>query len=174
MQTYPPELDILAFPSISVRSGVTDHTIDFGRIYLLRDDRLEKTLSIARSLADAGKDVLCISRYHPSIMSGRLPLRNMQFLWLGERAGEDRVSPDNLGKLKHRIAVFAKGHKNAVVIVDGLEYLALFNDFHRLNVFYEELNDIVMETKAVLFIPIDERLIEPSDIARLKRFAEFM
>jgi Protein of unknown function (DUF835) len=164
----------MAFPSISIRSGVTERVIDFGRIYLLKDDRLEKTLSIARSLADAGKDVLCISRYHPSIMSGRLPLRNMQFIWLGERAAEDRISPDNLGRLKHRIAVFTKEHKNAVVVIDGLEYLALFNDFHRLNVFFEELNDIVMETRAVLFIPIDERLIEPSDIARLRRFAEFM
>jgi hypothetical protein len=174
VQTYRPELDILAFPSISVRSGIVEHIIDFGRIYLLKDDRLEKTLSIVRSLADAGKDVLCISRYHPAIMSGRLPLRNMQLIWLGERAGEDRISPDNLNKLKHLIAVFAKEHKNGVVVVDGLEYLALFNDFHRLNVFYEELNDIVMETRTVLFIPIDERLIEPSDIARLKRFAEIM
>jgi hypothetical protein len=174
VQTYPPEFAILAFPSVSIRSGKTEHTIDFGRIYLLKDERLEKTLSITRSVADTGKDVLCISRYHPTIMYARLPLRSMQFVWLGERAGEDRISPDNLTKLKHRIAVFAKEHKNGVVVIDGLEYLALFNDFHRLNVFYEELNDIIMETRSVLFIPIDERLIEPSDIARLKRYAEIL
>jgi len=41
-------------------------------------------------------------------------------------------------------------------------------------VFYEELNDIVMDTRTVLFIPIDERLIEHSDVARLKRYAEMM
>jgi len=98
----------------------------------------------------------------------------MQFIWLGERAGEDRISPDNLTKLKHCISKFTKEHKNGVVVIDGLEYLALFNDFHRLNVFYEELNDVVMETRNVLFIPIDERLIEPSDIARLKRYAEII
>jgi hypothetical protein len=174
VQIYPPELAILAFPSVSIRSGKSDQVIDFGRIYLLRDERLEKTVSIVRSLADAGRDVLCISRYHPSIMAGRLPLRNMQSIWLGERAGEDRISPDNLNKLKHSIAVFARQHKNGVVVIDGLEYLALFNDFHRLNVFYEELNDIVMDTRTVLFIPIDERLIEPSDVARLKRYAEIV
>lgn len=174
MQTYPPEFEVLAFPSVSIRSGKTEQIIDFGRIYLVRDERLEKTVSITKSLADAGRDVLCISRYHPGIMAGRLPLRNMQLVWLGERSGEDRISPDNLGKLKHRIYSFAKEHKNGVVVIDGLEYLALFNDFHRLNVFYEELNDIVMETRNVLFIPIDERLIEPSDIARLKRYAEIM
>jgi hypothetical protein len=174
VQMLLPELEIQAFPSVSVRHGVIEQVIDFGRIYLLKDDRLDKTLSITRSLADAGKDVLCISRYHPTIMSVRLPLSNMNFVWLGERAGEDSISPDNLGKIKHLIAVFAKAHKNGVVVIDGLEYLALFNDFHRLNVFYEELNDIVMETRTVLFMPIDERLIEPSDIARLKRFAELM
>jgi hypothetical protein len=141
---------------------------------LLKDERLEKTLSLVKSLADTGRDVLCISRYHPSIMFGRLPLPNMQVIWLGERAGEDRISPDNLNKLKHRIAVFARQHKNGVAVIDGLEYLALFNDFHRLNVFYEELNDIVMDTRTVLFIPIDERLIEPSDVARLKRYAEIL
>ena len=174
METYPPGLAVLVFPTVSVRSGQIEHLIDFGRIYLLKDERLEKTLSVTKSLADTGRDVLCISRYHPSIMAGRLPLRNMQFIWLGERAGEDRISPDNLSKLKHCIATFSREHKNGVVVIDGLEYLALFNDFHRLNVFYEELNDIVMQTRTVLFIPIDERLIEPSDIARLKRYAEIM
>jgi archaellum biogenesis ATPase FlaH len=98
----------------------------------------------------------------------------MQSIWLGERTGDDRVSPDNLGKLKHCIAVFAREHKNGVVVIDGLEYLALFNDFRRLNVFYEELNDIIMYTRAVLLMPIDERLIEASDMARLKRFAEIV
>jgi hypothetical protein len=167
-------LIVLAFPSVSIRSGRTEQIIDFGRIYLLKDERLEKTLSVTKSLADAGRDVLCISRYHPSIMSGRLPLRNLQLVWLGERNSEDRISPDNLGKLKHRIATFAKEHKNGVVVIDGLEYLALFNDFNRLNVFYEELNDIIMDTRTVLFIPIDERLMEPKDMARLKRYAEIM
>jgi hypothetical protein len=174
VQIYTLTLGLQGFPSVSVRSAQGEQIIDFGRIYILKDERLEKTLSIVKSLADAGKDVLCISRYHPSIMSTRLPLGKMQFLWLGERTGDDRISPENLSKLKHLIAIFAREHKNAVVIIDGLEYLALFNDFHTLNVFYEELNDIVMETRTVLFIPIDERLIEPSDIARLKRYAEIM
>ena len=135
---------------------------------------MEKTLTLVRSLAETGRGVLCISRYHPSIMISRLPLCNMQFIWLGERASEERISPDNLGKLKHCIAVFAREHKNGVAVIDGLEYLALFNDFRRLNMFYEELNDIVMDTRTVLFIPIDERLIEPLDIARLKRYAEIL
>jgi hypothetical protein len=174
VQAYPTEYAIMAFPSVSIRSGKTEHTIDFGRIYLLRDERLEKTCSITRSVAETGKDVLCISRYHPSIMAGRLPLRNMKFIWLGERAGGDWTPPDNLAKLKHKIALFAKEHKNGIIVIDGLEYLALFTDFRRLNMFYEELNDIVMENRAVLFVPIDERLIEPSEIARLKRYAEII
>ncbi len=122
MQTYPTALVFQAFPSVSIRTGLVEQVIDFGRIYLLRDERLEKTLSVTKSLADSGKDVLCISRYHPSIMSGRLPLNNMQSIWLGERIGDDRISPDNLGKLKHCIAVFAREHKNGVVVIDGLEY----------------------------------------------------
>jgi hypothetical protein len=174
VQTYTPTIGIQTFPSVSVRSIFGEQLIDFGRIYLLKDERLEKTLSLVRSLADTGKDVLCISRYHPCIMISRLPLSNMQFIWLGERAGEERISPDNLNKLKHCIAVFSSEHKNGVVVIDGLEYLALFNDFRRLNIFYEELNDIVMNTRTVLLIPIDERLIEPSDIARLKRYAEIL
>jgi len=174
VQAYTAELGVQAFPSVSVRSSLGEHVIDFGRIYLLRDERLEKTLSLVKSLAETGRDVICISRYHPSILYSRLPLPNMEVAWLGERAGEDRLSPDNLNKIKHRIAVFARTHRNGVAVIDGLEYLALFNDFHRLNVFYEELNDIVMESRNVLFIPIDERLIEPSDVARLKRYAEIL
>jgi hypothetical protein len=174
VQTYTPALGVQAFPSLSIRSAHGEHIIDFGRIYLLKDERLEKTLDLVKSLAETGKEVLCISRYHPCIMFSRLPLVNMEVVWLGERTGAERISPDNLSKLKHRINVFARTHKNGVAVIDGLEYLALFNDFHRLNIFYEELNDIVMDTRTVLFIPIDERLIEPRDVARLKRYAEIL
>ncbi|MBM4237826.1 MAG: DUF835 domain-containing protein, partial [Euryarchaeota archaeon] len=56
--------------------------------------------------------------------------------------------------------------------IDGIEYLSLFNDFSRLQMFVEQINDIVMESRAILLIAVDPRLFDPRSLARLQRFAE--
>jgi hypothetical protein len=174
LHAFETEIPKKHFPSVNVSLAGCERILDSGRIFLIQDERLDRTLEMVKGLARSGKDVLSISRFHPNIMAERLPVPTVVNIWLSERDGPENISPDNLTKLRHRIHKFTEKHNSTVIVLDGLEYLALFNDFRRLNIFYEELNDIAMSTKAIVLIPIDIRLLERSDIARLRRFAEIL
>lgn len=162
------------FYSIDVRSDYGIFSLDHGRIYMVISDRLDKTLSLINGLASAGKEIICISRMHPGLLRERYPLREIKGVWLSETGNGPRVSPDQLEKVVEEITVFVSSRKNAAAVLDGLEYISLFTDFRTLNIFLEDLNDVVMASRSILLIPVDPRLFDPCQLARLRRFAEIL
>ena len=164
----------LKFYSIEIRSDFGLFTLDHGRIYMIINERLDKTLSLINGMASAGKDIICVSRMHPEMLRGRYPLQEIHSLWLSESGNSPRISPDQLNQIVEEISNFVQERKNAVAVLDGLEYISLFTDFRSLNIFLEELNDVVMASRSILLIPVDPRLFDPCQLARLRRYAEIL
>ncbi len=147
---------------------------DCGRTYFIVDKRLDKMLAIARDLVSSGNSVLCISRFHPDIVDETWSSQGMKSIWLSERPGTRNVPPSQLSRLTQNAITFTKNNPGSVILLDGIEYLSLFNDFQRLQMFIEQMNDVVMESRAVLVIAVDPRLFDPRSLARLQRFAEIV
>lgn len=156
--------------NVSVNNDV--YAFDLGRIYLILNPRSDRAFSIARDFVSTGHKMLCISRYHPEIVQGMWVTGDFKSVWLSERHGESNVPAHQLTRLRGKIASFLGGGENGVVMLDGIEYLSLFNDFSKLLRFVEELNDLVMELHAILLISIDPRSFDQRSLARLRRFAE--
>jgi len=171
------DLDITAgekFFSINVHSDFGLFTLDHGRIYLVMNERLDKTLSLVNSLATSGKEIICVSRMHPDMLRERYPLQDIHAVWLSQSGMSERISPEQLDRIVREIADFVEPRKNAAAVLDGLEYISLFTDFRSLNIFLEELNDVIMASRSILLIPVDPRLFDPCQLARLRRFAEII
>lgn len=149
-------------------------TLDCCRTYLLVDERQTKILEVAESVSNSQEKILFISRLHPDLIREKIIGEITEAIWLSERPSERSVSPQQLGKLLQRISTFVKKEKSAVVFLDGLEYLSLFNDFSRLQMFVEQLNDIIMESRAILVVAVDPRLFDQRSLAKLRRFAEIV
>jgi len=162
------------FCSIDVHSDYGIFTLDHGRIYMIINERLDKTLSLIKGLASADKDLMCVSRMHPEMIRERYPLQEMKCVWLSETGNSPRLAPDQLDQISRTVSDFVSVRKNAAVVLDGLEYISLFTDFRTLNIFFEELNDMVMASRSILLIPVDPRLFDPCQLARLRRFAEIL
>ncbi|MDD1768904.1 MAG: DUF835 domain-containing protein [Methanomassiliicoccales archaeon] len=160
--------------SVSVNVGGEVLIFDCGRTYFVVDQRLDKMLGIARDLVGAGNNVLCISRFHPDLVNDRWSERGMKSIWLSERPGTRNVPPSQLSRLTQDAASFTRNNPSSVIMLDGIEYLSLFNDFQRLQMFIEQMNDIVMESHAILLIAVDPRLFDSRSLARLQRFAEIV
>jgi hypothetical protein len=160
--------------SVSVSIGGEILTLDCGRTYFVVDQRLDKMLGIARNLVGGGSSVLCISRFHPDLVNERWSEKGMQSIWLSERPGTRNVPPGQLSRLTQNAASFVRNNPSSVILLDGIEYLSLFNEFQRLQMFIEQMNDIVMESHAILLIAVDPRLFDPRSLARLQRFAEIV
>jgi len=162
------------FYSIDVRSDYGLFSLDHGRIYMVINERLDKTLSLISGLASTGKEIICVSRMHPDLLRERYPLQDIKGVWLSETGSSPRLSPGQLEKVVEEINDFVSSRKNAAAVLDGLEYISLFTDFRTLNIFLEELNDVVMASRSILLIPVDPRLFDPCQLARLRRFAEIL
>jgi hypothetical protein len=160
--------------AIDVHSDYGLFTLDHGRIYMIINERLDKTLSLINAMASSGKDTLCVSRLHPDMLRERYPLLDIRAVWLSQSGNGPRISPEQLDDIVMEISDFVQKNKNSAVVLDGLEYISLFTDFHTLNIFFEELNDAVMASRSILLIPVDPRLFDPCQLARLRRYVEIL
>jgi len=156
--------------TVSVNHGIYD--FDIGRMYLIYNPRSDRAFSIARDFLSSGHNMLCISRYHPDLVRGMCGSPEFRSVWLSDRHSDDSISANQLPLLKMRISSFLKSREGGIIMLEGIEYLSLSNDFSKLLRFVEELNDIVMELRAILLIPVDPRSFDQRSLARLRRFAE--
>ncbi len=162
------------YPSVNINLGRGSLVLDYGRVYFINDSKLEKVSRIIQEMAYSGAKILCASRMHPDLIREKLLDVEMESIWLSERVGEKNISPDHLSKLKQKMIGFMQQTPHALEMLDGIEYLSLFNDFPKLQMFVEQMNDAAMESRAILLIPIDPRLFDSMSLAKLRRYAEVL
>jgi hypothetical protein len=160
------------YDSVIIGSGESLLSIDSGRTYFVFGERPDKAMWILRHIARDGRPVLCISRLHPDLLDRECSALMTQGYWLSERPGANALPPDQLSRIVQTVAEFARTNSRAILVLDGLEYISLFNGFAKVNMFVEQLNDLAMEAAAVLLIPVDPRLFDSRSMARLRRYAE--
>jgi hypothetical protein len=160
--------------STEIGTGSFDPLFDHGRMYLVCEKRMDKTLGILEDFNYSGAATLCVSRLHPDLIRERMQSGTMEHIWLSERSGDNNISPSQLHRVLQRIGSFLLGRKEPVIFFEGIEYLSSFNDFNKVLMFVEELNDMVMTSGSVLLMPIDPDSFDPRSVARLRRFAEVL
>ncbi len=166
-----PEMTAGRYTTVTIGAGSRAIALDYGRTYLVVEQRVDKAFRIADDFARNGSPVLCVSRLHPDMIKERLP-SSVSTVWLSERPGEQRIAPSELTRLVQKVLDFTEVNGRSVILIDGIEYLSLYSDFHKLQVFFEQLNDIMMDTGSILLVAMDPRLFDPRSMARLRRFAE--
>lgn len=157
---------------LSSCTGEQDILFDFGRIYFICEKRMERTLRILQEFHYSGSKSLCLTRLHPDLLQEKMPGITLESSWLSERPGVNNIPPNQLHRLSQRISSFLLGKKNAVVLIEGVEYLTLFNDLVKVQMFLEQVNDMIMSSKALVLVPLDPQSMDVRSIARLRRFAE--
>jgi hypothetical protein len=168
----PLKDDIIGLHSLNVRTGEDTFLFDYGRVYLICEKRMDKTLRVLQDLIYSGSSAICVSRMHPDVLHERLPTENVESIWLSERNGANNIPPDQLNRVINRIDTFLMGKKDAAILLDGIEYLCLFNNFAKVQIFVEQINDLVMASGAIMLIPLDPQSLDQRSLARLRRYAE--
>ena len=98
--------------------------------YLFKGSDVEKCFRAFKELVSEKKSGLFITRLHPEEIMEQYELENTEILWL-TKSTTDKSSfdPSQIEKLRWTIKNYVAGHKNSVVLLDGLEYLILQNNF---------------------------------------------
>src|SRR5436309_946387 len=110
---------------------------------------------------DDGFDGLYVTRQHPNHVDKRHGPKTLKVVWLSTTLGRDYVDPHNLGALTNLINAFTDTPRQTAILLDGLEYLMINNDYARVLKFVEYLREIVMQRKCVLLVSVDDRAFDP-------------
>ncbi len=133
---------------------------------------MDKTAHVVRELSEAGSSVLTVTRLHPDLVSESMPINVHDSIWLSERPGKRNVPPDQLNRLFQSISAFLSRQGDGTVVLEGVEYILMYNDMKRVLAMIERINDIVMASQAVLVMPVDPMSLDPRTLAYLRRSAE--
>lgn len=142
-----------------------------GRSYLVKEKKPDGAMGQFVHLLAKGYTGLVITRQHPNNVMRKYSLNEVRIIWLSTTLGNDYVDPHNLNSLTGMANAFLQGNGRGTIVLDGLEYLMVHNDFARVLKFIEYLNEMVMQRQAVLLISLDDRAFEPRQVALLERNA---
>ncbi|MEK6852180.1 MAG: DUF835 domain-containing protein [Candidatus Thermoplasmatota archaeon] len=144
-----------------------------GLCYLVEEKKPDLAYRMFRQLLGEGLPGLVITRQYPDRVRREKGLPDAKILWLSHTPGEDYHNPTAIGTLAKTVSRFIEDQKGeAVVLLDGLEYLVVNNGFLQTLMFVEHVNEFVMQRKAVVLIPVAPDALEEKELALLERNLE--
>ncbi len=143
--------------------------LEEGRTYLTKERKPERALAYFRKAVESGFRPLYVTRQHPNHVLKAHAGREIRVVWLSTTLGKDYVDPHNLNSLTNLVSNFVSDGPRAVILLDGLEYLMINNDFPRILHFLEYVNEQVAMKRAVLILSVDDRAFDSKELALIER-----
>ena len=145
-----------------------------GAIYLVKERKPSLSYRLFEKAVGSGLPGLCVTRQHPTRLKEDLNIPNTKLLWLSQTPGKGHHNPTDIGALATLISSFIEKYRKSVCLIDGLEYLVINNGFQQVLKFTELINEQVMQSESMIFIPISQNAFSDKEMALLERNVEAM
>ncbi len=143
--------------------------LEEGRAYLVKEKKTAKAEAAFHRGIEQGLRAMHITRQHPNHVERAHAGRPIRVVWLSTTLGKDYMDPHNLNSLSNLIGTFVADGSRAIILLDGLEYLMINNDFQRLLHFLEYGSEQIALHKSVLLLSLDDRAFDPKELALIER-----
>lgn len=148
------------------------YQLERSRTYAILERDGTQAFEIFRDLVTHGAQGLCITRRSPKAVMAEYGLERTPILWLSRVATEkNSVRPSPPEKVALAVEHFISLGENAVVMLDGFEYMIAHNDFSSVLALLHDLNELVALHDAVLLIPMDPTAFQDREFALVRREA---
>ncbi|MCK5290671.1 MAG: DUF835 domain-containing protein [Thermoplasmata archaeon] len=141
-----------------------------GYSYLVEEQTPSLCFEVFKDLVTHGNQGLCITRTMPEKVRGQYGLEKTPIIWLTRVADSpDTVRPYPVGKISETVQLFISAGEKTVVLLDGVEYLILHNDFKTVLTSLQDLNEYIAQNNSILILPVDSEAMESKQFALLRR-----
>ncbi len=148
------------------------YVVERGACYLIKEKKPDVGYRLFQMLVQRGLPGLVITRQYPEKVRRERGV-TARILWLSHTPGEDFHNPTAIGALAKLISNFIdENHGEAVVLLDGVEYLSVNNGFLQTLMFVEHVNEFVMQRASIVLLPVDPDALEGNQLALLERNVE--
>ena len=149
--------------------------LERARTYAILERDGQQGFEIFKDLVTHGAQGLCITRRSPKAVMQDFGLERTPILWLSRVATEkNSVRPSPPEKVALAVEHFISLGENAVVLLDGFEYLVAHNDFSSVLALLHDLNEVVALHDALLLIPMDPSTFQDREFALVRREAALL
>jgi len=137
-----------------------------GTIYLLDEEKPTGAYKILKKELDGGAKGLIVTKTPPKKVREKYSI-DCGFIWLTRETSEDSVNPTNLGSILNSAKGFLKGVDNGILVLDGLEYLIVQNQFSKALMFIHLLNESVSTSNSRVLISFNLKSLDDVERALL-------
>jgi two-component system cell cycle response regulator len=160
-------------PSLEKGSETRDYpSVEMGYTYIHHEDYNMGAYDIFSKIVKGGHPGLCITRENPANIRRRYNLSKTPIVWLtkNKKLESPSLDPSEIFKLHPTVESFIKKVHDGIVLIDGIEYLILENDFKSVLKFIEQMNDSIMISDSILIFNIDSKVFDTKEYHLLKRW----
>jgi hypothetical protein len=153
--------------------GVTDMEVELtpGRIYLAKEKKARVPFDLFSKCEECGRPSLLVTRCHPRILKEEHGIEGDKILWLSMTSGTRNLDPTGLGRISEIMAQHIRESDEAVVLLDGLEYLASMNEFRKVMGMMDRMYEEATVNKGIFVTTIDPDAFGSREVAFLERNA---
>ncbi|HQQ25430.1 MAG TPA: DUF835 domain-containing protein, partial [Methanomassiliicoccales archaeon] len=156
------------------RSSAKVYELRRGFSYLVKETKPNKSFEIFVDQVTHNIQGLCVTRQHPTIIRKEWGLEKTPIIWLSNQLGKVYVNPSNIGILSDTIIRFVEKSGDGVILIDGIEFLIVNNDFDKVLRMVHHVTEAVMENRSRLIVSVDPRTLETRELALLERNMEII
>ncbi len=167
----PVQEETAKVPDVAAKEK-PESRLERGVAYLVEAEDADGAYKLFVDELASGNQGLCITRDFPTKIRRQYGLTNTPVLWLSNAEQEFAVEPVQLGKLYHKIEDFLKKAEHATVMISGLEYLIVQNNYHSALKFLQLVRDQVAIYDSVLIATISPSTLSEKDLKLIEREME--
>lgn len=143
-----------------------------GYNYLLLEEEGKHTYSILSDFIREGLSSLVLTTSMPSKVEEKHGISRNNISWLSETSSEkyDVLDPKRLDfEVTRAISNFAEDTDRGVILIDGLEYLQVENDFEEVSKFIKKTTDTTSMNAMTLLVHVNPESFDTSRLSILKK-----
>jgi hypothetical protein len=166
-----PEASVEAALQVATMSSLESAELEPGIAYIIPGDSPEPAFKLFADETEKGSPGLCITRSYPHEVRATYSLASPEILWLSRDTKGGGINPTNLGAIAQEVNQFlseAEG-RNPIILLDGVEYLIIQNDFSKVLKLVYSLRDAVSVHGGRLLVPFNLQALDASKWALLTR-----
>ena len=158
----------------NARQSAKLYDLHKGFAYLVRETKPKKSFEVFVDQVTHNIQGLCVTRQHPSTIRKEWGIDKTPIIWLSNQLGKVYINPTNIGILSDTIIRFVEKSGDSVVLIDGVEFLIVNNDFEKVLRMIHHITEAVMENKSRLIVSVDPRTLSVREMALLERNMEII
>ena len=140
-----------------------------GHAYAIRERRPRLAFLAVAEAVRLGSLGLVITHRTPTEVRDDYDLQTTPILWLTSAVGQNRVPPTNPELLERLVRDFVAAQPKAIVVLEGIEYLANYQEAARVVRLLNTIRDLVTAGDGVLLASVDPAALDEATAGVLDR-----